>query len=65
MPAAQLPPGSAAPTGRSSPRISPRGRRSARTAALHQNRRYLRGVLTRHLFAVGSFCDYLDRFETD
>ena len=33
--------------------------------AMHQNRSYMRGVLTRHLLAVGRFCDYLDRFETD
>jgi hypothetical protein len=31
----------------------------------HQNRRYLRDVLLRHYLAVGSFSDYLDRFETD
>ena len=30
-----------------------------------QNRRYLRDVLLRHYLAVGSFCDYLDRFESD
>jgi hypothetical protein len=33
--------------------------------AMHQNRGYMRGVLTRHLLAMGRFCDYLDRFETD
>jgi hypothetical protein len=33
--------------------------------AMHQNRSYMRGVLTRHLLAMGRFCDYLDRFETD
>jgi lipopolysaccharide biosynthesis glycosyltransferase len=33
--------------------------------APHQNRRYLREVLLRHTLAVRSFCDYLDRFETD
>jgi hypothetical protein len=33
--------------------------------AMHQNRSYMRSVLSRHLLAVGSTCDYLDRFETD
>lgn len=33
--------------------------------APHLNRRYLRDVLVRHTLAVGSFCDYLDRFESD
>jgi hypothetical protein len=33
--------------------------------APHLNRRYLRDVLIRHTLAVGSFCDYLDRFESD
>lgn len=32
--------------------------------APHQNRPYLRRMLFRHFFAVGSFSDYLDRFET-
>ena len=26
---------------------------------------FLRDVLLRHYLAVGSFCDYLDRFESD
>ena len=33
--------------------------------AMHENRKYMRSVLARHLMAVGSFCDYLDRFESD
>lgn len=33
--------------------------------AMHQNRGYMRDVLFRHLMAMGRFCDYLDRFETD
>jgi hypothetical protein len=33
--------------------------------APHGNRRYLREVLIRHTLAAGSFCDYLDRFESD
>jgi lipopolysaccharide biosynthesis glycosyltransferase len=33
--------------------------------APHQNRRYLREVLVRHALAVGSFCDYLDRFDSE
>lgn len=33
--------------------------------APHLNRRYLRDVLIRHTLAVGRFCDYLDRFESD
>ena len=33
--------------------------------APHRDRRYLRDVLVRHTLAVGRFCDYLDRFESD
>lgn len=33
--------------------------------APHRNRSYLRDVLLRHLFALGSFCDYLGTFDTD
>ncbi len=33
--------------------------------APHSNRGYLRDVLVRHTLAVGSFCDYLDRFPDD
>ena len=37
----------------------------ADSLAPHQNRSYLRQILLRHYFAVGSFSDYLDRFRDD
>jgi hypothetical protein len=37
----------------------------AEATAPHANRRYLRRMLGRHLLAVGSFADYLERFPND
>ena len=53
------------PIGRSSRGSIPSGRRSPEGLAPHRDRRYLRDVLVRHTLAVGRFCDYLDRFESD